>query len=254
VIAIAPLKWEFELTNKFLSFQKPSIQSAENLKLFISMMNFSSSQEAILYLIKEVRKLSVYVSLCYIILFVLITFFKESLKQIFPIKSKLLNFIISLHLILFFLVIGWWLFYLDYYLHNYSGKTNEEIRNGINIQWSSNFYSFVQQCQRLITEDENIVLLIKSFSPQLKLPKYHIIFNHFLYPRKVYIHFSDSSDQISLYQGIWQQKYANAIITLDTINYNLLQQKNIKWIIRYHEDLIFDPKKAEIIKVDDLLK
>jgi len=235
---------------KLLFSDKLSSLIFNSLKSFATMMEFPSYDKALYYLIKELRKFIFYSSISFVAFLIYLIFSKKSFKEKFHNKAEILGFLICLHLFFFCFVGGFFIYYFEYYIRFYHKKPINTIRAQKNMYWSTDFYKFIQICQKTIPEDSRVLLLIKDFSGDKG--KYHIYFNYFLYPRKIYIHFPQASSSVYYQKKEWVKKYKNSKISLINLDLDELKQKRINWIIAYEDSLIFSKEKAKIIQLKEL--
>jgi magnesium-transporting ATPase (P-type) len=251
-IALIPINWELRLAESVLSIEKVSNRFDKNIATYMDIMKFTSINQAIKNVLIEFRKIFSYCSLLLILFYIISKYFKLSFKQKFNLKRNSLSFLLSAHLIIFCFIFSVWIFYISYYFDHYYKKSNDEIRMEKNIHWSTDFYSFIKICQKTIPQNDKVLLLITEFSDDVG--KYHIYFNYFLYPRKIYIHFPDSSASVKNQRKKWVKKYTNYKISLTNLDLINLRQQEIDWIIEYEDSFIFSKDKARIINIEEFIK
>jgi hypothetical protein len=252
VISLLPINWEKGLAQKLFSYQI----SAKVMNIVLAKMKLiypsSSRGEFVNYLVENIRMLTLFMSLCFFLIIIFTKFFKLSLNQILPYKSKLLKSIFAIHLIIFCSVVSWWLRYINHYIHSYYGKSNEEIIQTGNNPLQANILSFVHRCRKEIPEDANVLLLIKG-KPRAR-SYFHLNLNYLLYPRKIYIHFPLASSSSLTQQEEWVHEYMSSGISLESIDIESLKHKDIHWIIAYSDERYFPLEKAEIITIEELIE
>jgi hypothetical protein len=178
-------------------------------------------------LLDQLPKYSIMTGLISILLWLFVRRLAPEIRAHFGVKSRLVAWLLQLHLLLFVPTMGYWLYYVYYWATASDEAWAEE---AVVVPWHRNLKQVAAEYARQIPEGDSVLLVLE----ELGTANYAPFINYYLYPRKTYIYPPGSG---------------NGKTTRQNVQLEDLKISGIRWILTYSGPREFDASRLRLERV-----